>query len=82
MSEEKPKRGRPSTGSAMTAAQRQRASRAKRKKDRFETCPSIQIGMMLSPEATQALQMLAYNNRDKSQKLIIEELLIKAYRKT
>lgn len=82
MTEEKPKRGRPMTGKAMTPAQRQRASRAARKKVRFETCPAMQISMMLSAEATQALQMLVYNNRDKSQKLIIEELLIEAYRKS
>lgn len=81
MSEEKPKRGRPATGSAMTPAQRQRASRAARKKERFETCPAIQISVMLTAEATQALQQLAYC-RDVSQKQIIEELLIEAYRKS
>lgn len=79
MTEEKPKRGRPSTGKAMTPAQRQRASRGKRKKERFETCPPIQISMMLSAQATQALQMLIYG-RDVSQKSVIEELLIEAYR--
>ncbi len=41
----------------------------------------MQISMMLSAEATQALQQLAYC-RKVSQKLIIEELLIEAYRKS
>ena len=41
----------------------------------------MQLSMMLSAEATQALRMLAYNKRDMSQKKIIEELLIEAYTK-
>lgn len=72
------KRGRPVTGKAMTPAQRQRASRAKRLSERFETCPARQINILLSPRATQALDMLTYC-RDKSQKEQIEELLIHAY---
>ncbi len=81
MNEEKPKRGRPATDTAMTTAQRQRVSRITRKKETFETFPPMQISMMLSAEATQALRMLAYNKRDMSQKKIIEELLIEAYTK-
>jgi len=80
MSEEKQKRGRPATGSAMTPAERQRASRVARKKESFETFTPMQISMMLSAEATQALQMLTYG-RDVSQKSIIENLLIQAYQK-
>lgn len=79
MTEEKPKRGRPATDNAMTTAQRQRASRDARKKESFETFTPMQISMMLSAEATQALQMLVYG-RDVSQKSIIENLLIEAYR--
>jgi hypothetical protein len=71
------KRGRPSTGNAMTATERQRASRAARKLQRFESFPPVQISMLLSPQASQALRMLI--NGDKSQKEIIEELLIQAY---
>lgn len=72
------KRGRPSTGNAMTPAQRQQASRAKRLSERFESFPARQINILLSPQATQALDMLA-RYRDKSQKELIEELLIYAY---
>lgn len=72
------KRGRPSTGNAMTPAQRQQASRAKRLSERFETFPARQINILLSPQATQALDMLT-SYRDKSQKELIEELLIHAY---
>lgn len=72
------KRGRPSTGKAMTPAQRQQASRAKRLSERFESFPARQINILLSPQATQALDMLT-NYRDKSQKEIIEELLINDY---
>ena len=75
------KRGRPASENPMTPAERQRVSRAARKKERFESCPAMQIGMMLSPQASQALQMLAYC-RDVSQKQIIEELLIDAYKKS
>ena len=81
MINEKPKRGRPASENPMTPAERQRASRAARKKERFESCPAMQIGMMLSPKASQALQMLVYY-RDVSQKQIIEELLIDAYKKS
>lgn len=69
-----PKRGRPSTGKAMTPAQRQRASRAARRLQRFESFPPGQISILLSPQANQALRMLI--NSDMSQKEIIEKLLI------
>jgi hypothetical protein len=72
------KRGRPVTGKAMTPAQRQQASRAKRLSERFESFPARQINILLSPQATQALDMLT-SYRDKSQKALIEELLIHAY---
>lgn len=78
MNNEKPKRGRSATGQAMTPAQRQRASRAARKRKTFESFPAIQVSMMLSAEASQALQMLA-RYRDMSQKAVIENLLIEAY---
>ena len=70
--------GRPATGKAMTPAQRQQASRAKRLSERFESFPAKQINILLSPQATQALDMLS-SYRDKSQKALIEELLIHAY---
>ena len=79
MIEEKQSRGRPATNKAMTQAQRQRASRAARKQETFDTFAPIQISLMLSAEAAKALHMLTYN-RDLSQKKIIEELLIEAYR--
>jgi hypothetical protein len=72
------KRGRPVTGKAMTPAQRQQASRAKRLSERFESFPARQVNILLSPQATQALDMLT-SYRDKSQKELIEELLIHAY---
>ena len=72
------KRGRPATGKAMTPAQRQQTSRAKRLSERFESFPAKQINILLSPQATQALDMLT-GYRDKSQKALIEELLIHAY---
>jgi len=72
------KRGRPATGKAMTSAQRQQASRAKRLSERFESFPARQVNILLSPQATQALDMLT-SYRDKSQKELIEELLIHAY---
>jgi hypothetical protein len=81
MTEEKPKRGRPATDKAMTPAQRQRASRAARKKERFETTPAIQISMMLSAEASQALEQLVYEGKV-TRKAVIERLLIEAYRKS
>ena len=74
------KRGRPATGKAMTPAQRQQASRAKRLSEKFESFPAKQINILLSPQATQALDMLTYS-RDKSQKELIEELLIHAHAK-
>jgi len=77
---ETPKRGRPATGNApMTSTERQRASRAARKLQRFESFPPVQISVLLSPQASQALRMLI--NSDTSQKEIIEELLIDAYTK-
>ena len=80
-STERPKRGRPATGNApMTATERQRASRAARMLQRFESYPPMQISMLLSPQASQALRMLI--NSDTSQKEVIEKLLIDAYTKT
>lgn len=64
----------------MTPAERQRASRAARKKERFNTCPAKQISIMLSAEASQALEQLVFDS-DLSQKEIIEKLLIEAYSK-
>jgi len=72
------KRGRPVTGKAMTPAQRQQASRAKRLEDRLGKFAARQISILLSAQAIQALDTLA-NNRDKSQKEVIEELLIQAF---
>lgn len=66
---------------AMTPAQRQKASRAARKKQTFDSFPSRQLSVMLSPEASKSLSMLILNS-DKSQKAIIEELLITAYEKS
>jgi hypothetical protein len=74
-----PKRGRISTGKAMTSTERQRASRARRKAESFETFLPVHISMLLSGQASQALSMLT--NSDTSQKAIIEELLIEAYAK-
>ncbi|MEQ1667444.1 MAG: hypothetical protein ABL868_03220 [Sulfuriferula sp.] len=62
----------------MTVAERQRASRAKRRMATFESFSPIQISVLLSAEASQALRMLSYG--DKSQKKVIEDLLIEAYR--
>lgn len=77
---ETPKRGRPATGKApMTATERQRASRAARKLQRFESFPPVYLSVLLSPQASQALRMLI--NSDTSQKEIIEKLLIDAYAK-
>ena len=73
-------RGRPATGKAMTPAQSQQASRAKRLSEKFESFPAKQINILLSPQATKALDMLT-SYRDKSQKVLIEELLIHAYAK-
>jgi lipopolysaccharide biosynthesis regulator YciM len=64
----------------MTPAQRQQASRAKRLSEKFESFPAKQINILLSPQATKALDMLT-SYRDKSQKVLIEELLIHAYAK-
>lgn len=72
------RRGRPPTGNAMTPAERQRASRAKRQAETFESFTARQISMMLGARAAQALDMLTYKS-DKSQKDVIEELLIAAY---
>jgi len=74
---ETPKRGRPATGKAMTATERQRVSRAARKLQRFESFPPVHLSVLLSPQASQALRMLI--NSDTSQKEIIEKLLIDAY---
>lgn len=71
-------RGRPAAGQALTPAQRQQASRAKRLAQEHESFPARQVNILLSPQASQALSMLT-NYRDLSQKEIIEELLIQAY---
>ena len=70
----------PAPKKPMTPAERQRASRAARKKERFNTCPAKQISIMLSAEASQALEQLVFES-DKSQKEIIEKLLIDAHNK-
>lgn len=80
MNDQITKRGRPSTGNAMSATERQRASRAARLQQRADGYPAAQLSVLLSPEANQALRMLAFN-RDTSQKEIIEGLLIQAYEK-
>lgn len=71
----------PAPKKPMTPAERQRASRAARKKERFNTCPAKQISIMLSAEASQALEQLVFES-DKSQKEIIEKLLIETQRRT
>lgn len=81
MNEQPTKRGRPPTGKAKTDAQRQRASRAARKQQRFESFPPVQISMMLSAQASQALSMLV-SNSGASQKGVIEKLLIDEYTKS
>lgn len=63
----------------MTQSERQQKSRAVRKQKRFESFPPMQISMLLSGEASQALCMLI--NSDTSQKKVIEKLLIEAYTK-
>lgn len=74
------KPGRPAAGSAaMTPAERQRASRAKRKAQRFESFPAQQVNVILSAEASQALTMLCHH-RDLSQKALLDQMLIAAYR--
>lgn len=52
--------------------------RARRLSERFESFPAKQITVLLSPQAAQALEMLT-KYRVKSQKQVIEELLIHAY---
>ena len=78
MDQQTTKLGRPSTGQAMTPAQRQQASRAKRLSERHESFPAKQVSILLSPQATQALDMLT-SNFEISQKEVIEKLLIQAY---
>lgn len=63
----------------MTPAQRQQASRAARKLQRFEDFPPMQISLLLSAQSSQALRMLS--NSDVSQKEVIEKLLIDSYTK-
>ena len=70
--------GRPFTGAAMTPAERQRASRAKRKLQTYDSFPAQQLAIMLSAEATKALRMLCHN-RDLSQKELVDTLLVDAY---
>ena len=65
---------------AMTAAERQRASRAARKTKTCDTFMAKQISLMLSPEASKALVMLVHKS-DLSQKQIIDKLLTDAYQK-
>lgn len=72
------KPGRPSTGKALSPAERQRASRAKRRSESYDTFPASTLSLMLSPEASKALRMLSHDS-DMSQKVIIEKLLISAY---
>ena len=62
----------------MTPAQRQKASRAKRLAEKYESTQARQVNVLLSAQATQALDKLIANS-DKSQKMVIEELLILAY---
>lgn len=64
----------------MSPTERQRASRAARKLERFESFPPVHFSVLLSGQASQALRMLAHN-RDASQKEIIEKMLIDAYEK-
>lgn len=71
------KLGRPASGSK-SAAERQRISRARRRAQTCDTFEGQQVSVMLCPEATKALRMLALNC-DMSQKQVIEHLLIKAY---
>ncbi len=73
--------GRPVTGQAMTAAERQRASRQKRKAETCDSFPAQTVSVMLSPEAAKALRMLSIKS-DMSRKLIIERLLVEAYNKS
>ena len=70
----------PAPSKAMTVTERQRASRAARKLERFESYPPVHLSVLLSGQASQALSMLA-RNRDTSRKEIIERLLIDAYAK-
>lgn len=63
----------------MTQCERQQKSRAVRKQERFESFPPMQISMLLSGEASQALCMLI--NSDTSQKRVIEKSLIDSYTK-
>jgi hypothetical protein len=72
------RRGRPSTGKAMTSAERQRVSRLNRKKERFDTFQPKSVTFLLSARAVKALEMLSHNS-DLSQKSIVESLLIAAY---
>jgi len=72
------KRGRPITGHAMTPAQRQQASRARRLAEKFELTSARQVNFLLSAKATHALDMLT-KIRDKSQKSVVEEVLIETY---
>jgi hypothetical protein len=79
-----PKRGRPASDNPLTPAERQRARRAKIKAQTFKTVPGQQLNVLLSPEASMALQMLCFNgdlSRKRFQKAVIEELLIEGYAK-
>jgi hypothetical protein len=72
------KRGRPTTGHAMTPAQRQQASRARRLAEKFESTSARQVNFLLSARATHALDMLT-KIRTKTQKIVVEEVLIETY---
>lgn len=93
MTEEKPKRGRPASTVKLTDeekrranTERQRQRRRVQKQETFETFPAMAIGMTLSAEASQALQMLVYARRKAGGKVtlkaVIESVLIEAYAKT
>ena len=84
MNGEKPKRGRPASDHALTPAERQRARRAKIKAQTCETFPGQQLSVLLSPQASMALSVICFNgdlSRKRTQKAVIEEILINACEK-
>ncbi len=74
----KRKPGRPNSGKAMTSAERQRASRKRRKDERFDGWPSRQISVMLAPKANEALSMMA-KYCDMSLADVLDRVLISYY---
>lgn len=72
-------RGRPVTGRAKSAAQRQRDSRARRKNQNPQAWRPYNFAALLSSEAAEALHMLAHYGQ-RSKKETIERLLLDAYR--